>query len=115
MAARHANDRSKRLHHDMKLRDLHILSAVVMRGSMAKAAADLGISQPAISESGSKLEAATKSRLLDRTTRGVEATVFGTALLRRAKVAFYELEQGLNEVETLADHSKGEVCVGCPE
>jgi len=33
----------------LKLRDLHILLVVVQRGSMAKAAAELAISQPAVS------------------------------------------------------------------
>lgn len=115
MAARLDKEWRKRLRHDMKLRDLHILSEVVLRGSMAKATADLGMSQPAISESISRLEVAAKARLLDRTTRGVEATAFGAILLRRAKAAFDELEQGLKDIETLADPSSGEVCVGCPE
>jgi DNA-binding transcriptional LysR family regulator len=99
----------------MKLRDLDILSSVVVRGSMAKAASDLGISQPAISEAIARLEAAAGARLLDRTTRGVEPTVFGLALVKRANVAFDELEQGLREIESLADPTSGDVRVGCPE
>ena len=34
---------------------------------------------------------------------------------RHAKVAFDELEQGLQEIKSLADPSSGEVRVGCPE
>ena len=99
----------------MKLRDLDILSNVVLRGSMAKAASELGISQPAISEAIVRLEAAADARLLDRTTRGVEPTVFGLALVKRATVAFDELEQGLREIESLADPTSGDVRLGCPE
>src|ERR1041385_5976833 len=99
----------------MKLRDLDILSSVVRRGSMAKAASDLGVSQPAISEAIARLEAAADARLLDRTTRGVEPTVFGLALVKRATNAFDELEQGLREIESLADPTSGDVRVGCPE
>jgi DNA-binding transcriptional LysR family regulator len=99
----------------MKLRDLDILSNVVLRGSMAKAASDLGVSQPAISEAIARLEATADARLLDRTPRGVEPTVFGLALVRRATVAFDELEQGLREIESLADPTSGDVRVGCPE
>ena len=33
----------------LKLRDLHLFFTVIQRGSMAKAAAYLGISQPAVS------------------------------------------------------------------
>ena len=39
-------DRARRR---IKLRDLHILLVVAQRGSMAKAAAELAISQPAVS------------------------------------------------------------------
>src|SRR5690242_16404250 len=115
MAVRDRHGASTRVLRRMKLRDLDILSSVVLRGSMAKAACDLGISQPAISEAIARLEAAADARLLDRTTRGVEPTVFGLALMKRAKVAFDELEQGLQEIEALADPTTGEVRVGCPE
>jgi DNA-binding transcriptional LysR family regulator len=115
MTKRDGRARGKRLGRGMKLRDLDILSAVALRGSMAKAAADLGISQPAISESSARLEAAVDARLLDRTTRGVEPTAFGAALVRRTKVAFDELEQGLQEIASLTDPTSGEVRVGCPE
>src|SRR6185437_143857 len=33
----------------IRLRDLHVFSTVAQRGSMAKAAAELGITQPAVS------------------------------------------------------------------
>jgi DNA-binding transcriptional LysR family regulator len=34
----------------LRFRDLHVLSVVVQQGSMAKAAAQLGVSQPSVSE-----------------------------------------------------------------
>ena len=40
----------------LKLRDLHILSAVVQWGGMAKAATHLAMSQPAVSEAIANLE-----------------------------------------------------------
>jgi DNA-binding transcriptional LysR family regulator len=58
----------------VRLRDLHILIAVVQYGSMAKAATQLGVSQPAVSEAIAGLEHALKVRLLDRGRRGVELT-----------------------------------------
>jgi DNA-binding transcriptional LysR family regulator len=99
----------------MKLRDLDILTSVVIHGSMAKAALDLGVSQPAVSDAIARLEAVTGARLLDRTTRGVEATVFGLALVNRATVVFDELDQGMREIEFMADSTRGDVRVGCPE
>ena len=40
----------------LRLRDLHILLAVVQWGSMAKAASHLAMSQPAVSEAVANLE-----------------------------------------------------------
>ena len=98
-----------------KLRELYILSAVVERGSMAKAAAHLAISQPAVSEAIAGLEATLKVRLLDRGPRGIEPTIYGQALLRRGTVVFDELSQGLRDIAHLADPASGEVRIGCPE
>ncbi|HEV3184882.1 MAG TPA: LysR family transcriptional regulator [Xanthobacteraceae bacterium] len=98
-----------------KLRELYILSAVVQRGSMAKAAAHLAMSQPAVSEAIASLEATLKVRLLDRGPRGIEPTIYAQALLRRGTVVFDELSQGLRDIEYLADPAVGEVRIGCPE
>jgi DNA-binding transcriptional LysR family regulator len=98
-----------------KLRELYILSAVVERGSMAKAAAYLAMSQPAVSEAIGGLEATLKVRLLDRGPRGVEPTIYAQALLKRGAVVFDELSQGLRDIAYLADPARGEVRIGCPE
>ncbi len=99
----------------LRLRDLHVFFAVVHCGSMAKAAVDLGVSQPVVSESIADLESTVGVRLLDRGPHGVAPTQFGEALLKRARVAFDELRQGIKEIEHLADPGVGEVCIGCPE
>lgn len=99
----------------VKLRELYILSAVVERGSMAKAAAHLAMSQPAVSEAIASLEGTLKVRLLDRGPRGIEPTIYAQALLRRGTVVFDELAQGLRDIAYLADPATGEVRIGCPE
>ena len=104
-----------RLGRRFKLRDLHILSEVVQRGSMAKAASHLGVAQPSISEAIAGLEAALQVRLLDRSPRGVEPTVYARALLKRVDVVFDELKQGVRDIEFLADPTVGHVTIGCPE
>jgi DNA-binding transcriptional LysR family regulator len=99
----------------LKLRDLHILSAVVDWGSMAKAASHLGMSQPAVSEAITNLEAALRVRLLDRTPRGIEPTIYATALLKHEHAVFDELRQGMKEIEFLANPTAGEVRIAAPE
>jgi len=98
-----------------KLRQLYILSAVVERGSMAKAASHLAMSQPAVSEAIASLEGTLKVRLLERGSRGIEPTIYAQALLKRGTVVFDELSQGLRDIEYLADPATGEVRIGCPE
>jgi DNA-binding transcriptional LysR family regulator len=95
----------------LKLRDLHILAAVVEWGSMAKAASHLAMSQPAVSESIANLEDAVRVRLLDRSARGIEPTLYAHALLKRGHVVFDELRQGIKDLEFLANPALGEVRV----
>ena len=99
----------------IKLRDLQILSAVVRWGSMAKAATHLAMSQPSVSEAMRTLEDALGVRLLDRSHRGIEATIYARALLKRADVVFDELKQGVRDIEFLANPTVGDVTIGCPE
>jgi DNA-binding transcriptional LysR family regulator len=99
----------------LRLRDLHVLLAVVQSGSMAKAAVTLGVSQPVVSEAVADLEAAIGVRLVDRSRRGVTPTLYGEAILARSKTVFDELRQGIRDVEFLAEPSLGEVRIGCPE
>ena len=99
----------------VRLRDLHILLSVVQCGSMAKAAAQLGVSQPAVSEAIAGLERTLDVRLLDRGRRGIEPTTYGLALLNSSKAAFEELRQGIKQIEFLADPTAGELRIACAE
>src|SRR3954463_8533266 len=96
----------------LRLRDLHLFFTVVQWGSMAKAAAQLGMSQPAVSAVVANLEGALGVKLFDRHPQGVVPSVYGEALLRRGTAAFDELKQGIRDIEGLADPSAGEVHVG---
>ena len=99
----------------LKLRDLHVYFAVVECGSMAKAAAQLGVAQPTVSEIIADLEHTFGVRLLDRVPRGVEPTMYGSALLKRGIAAFDELKQSTRDIEFLADPTVGELRIGCAE
>jgi DNA-binding transcriptional LysR family regulator len=99
----------------LRLRDLYVFSTVVRLGSMAKAAQELGVSQPAVSEVIADLEHGLGVKLLDRAPRGVSMTPYGEALERRSVAAFDELKQGIRDLEFLSDPTVGEVRIGCPE
>jgi DNA-binding transcriptional LysR family regulator len=99
----------------LRLRDLYVLFTVIERGSMAKAAAQLGVSTPSISDVIADLEGALGVRLLDRTPKGILPTPYGQALLARASAAFDELRQGIRDIEFISDPAAGEVRIGCSE
>jgi DNA-binding transcriptional LysR family regulator len=107
-------DWTDRIGRRLKLRDLHILLAVVQCGSMAKAASQLSVSNPVISKAMSDLEEELGVRLLDRSPKGVEPTIYAHALLDRGLVAFDELRQAVKHIEFLADPTVGEVRVAAP-
>jgi DNA-binding transcriptional LysR family regulator len=99
----------------ISLRHLHIFLTVSQRGSMAQAAAQLGISQPAVSEVIADLEQTLGVPLFDRSTRGVKPTVYARTMMDRSAAAFDELKQGIRTLEHLADPTAGELWVGCIE
>jgi DNA-binding transcriptional LysR family regulator len=99
----------------LKLRDLHTFLAVIEHGSMAKAAVQLGITQPAVSQIVADLEHIFGVKLFDRTPKGAVPTLYGQALANGGIAAFDELTQAVNHIEFLANPTVGEVCVGCPE
>jgi DNA-binding transcriptional LysR family regulator len=82
---------------------------------MAKAGGYLNMSQSAVSQAIAATEHTLGVRLLDRTSRGVEPTIYASALLRRGQAAFDELRTGVKEIESLADPGAGEVRIACGE
>jgi DNA-binding transcriptional LysR family regulator len=109
------SDWENRIGRRLKLRDLHILATVVQWGSMAKAATQLAMTQPAISSAIANLEDVLRTRLLDRSSKGVVPTIYANALLKRGLVVFDELRQGVKDIEFLSNPTIGEVRIGCSE
>ena len=99
----------------LKLRDLHVLAAVLRWGSMARAAPHLGLSQSGVSESIANLEEVLGVKLLDRSPQGIAPTSYAKALLRRSDAVFDELREGIKEIEQLAHSQAGDVRIACPE
>jgi DNA-binding transcriptional LysR family regulator len=104
---------SERIGRRIRLRDLHILLAVVQCKSMAKAAEHLAISKPVISKAIADLEHVLGVRVLERDRYGAEPTSYGAALLKRGITVFDELREGVKDIEFLADPAAGSVRIGC--
>jgi len=104
---------SERIGRRIRLRDLHILLAVVQCKSMAKAAEHLAISKPVISKVIADLEHVLGVRVLERDRHGAEPTSYGAALLKRGITVFDELREGVKDIEFLVDPEAGDVRIGC--
>lgn len=104
--------RQDRIFQRLRFRDLRMVEAIASRGSMAGAAADLGLSQPAISKAIADLERDLGAAVFDRNARGVLLTASGKVLVRRGRVILDELRHGLDEIENISDPTAGFVRLG---
>ncbi|WP_019396799.1 LysR family transcriptional regulator [Pseudomonas aeruginosa] len=87
--------------------------AVAREGTFTRAAAQLGVTQSALSQSISGLEARLQIRLLTRTTRSVSPTAAGERLLNAIGNRFDEIEAELDELSALRDKPSGTVRITC--
>lgn len=81
-------------------------------GSVGRAAAELGISQPALSKTIRRLEDRLQVRLFERTPVGMQPTAAGQALARHARLIAAELRNAESEVAQLRGGVTGQVDIG---
>ena len=95
------------------LADLRAFVAVVKLRSFRAAAAEMHLSQPALSRRIDKLEKALGLRLLKRTTRKVDVTAVGREFSARAERVLNGLEESLLGMRDVARRVTGEITLAC--
>lgn len=95
------------------LNDLFAFVTVAREGSFTRAAAKLGVTQSALSQSIRNLEARLHIRLLTRTTRSVSPTAAGERLVTTIGTRFDEIESELAAVTALQEKPAGTVRITC--
>ena len=95
------------------LNDLLSVVTVAREGSCTRAAGVLGVTQSALSQAISGLEARLQIRLLTRTTRSVSPTVAGERLLQAIGNRFDEIEAELDILTQMRDKPAGTVRITC--
>ncbi|MDD0813273.1 LysR family transcriptional regulator [Curvibacter sp. HBC28] len=95
------------------LNDLLAFVTVAREGSFTRAAATLGVTQSALSQTIRGLEERLKIRLLTRTTRSVSPTPAGERLMNAIGHRFDEIEAELDELTALRDKPAGTVRITC--
>jgi len=93
--------------------DLLSFVTVARAGTFTRAAAQLGVTQSALSQSVSGLEARLQIRLLTRTTRSVSPTAAGERLLSTIGSLFDEIQAELDELSAMHDRPTGTVRITC--
>jgi len=96
-----------------KLDDLQAFVAVARAGSFTRAAATLGVTQSALSQTIRALEARLQIRLLTRTTRNVAPTEAGERLLHGIGQSLDHVQAALTQLLQTRDKPAGLVRITC--
>jgi len=96
----------------MELRDLEYFAVVAEHAHLGRAAAALGLSQPALSKSLRRLESALQTKLVKRTVKGVELTLEGATLLTRVSELRVSLQNVAREINEVGEGRVGRLRVG---
>lgn len=85
----------------ISLRGLEVFEALARSGTVAQAALDTGLSQPAVSQQMRNLETALSTTLIDHSRRPMRLTPAGRGFLRHATAALSELRVATSEVSVM--------------
>src|SRR5688572_25732255 len=97
------------------LNDLLYFVTVAREGSFTRAAALLSVTQSALSQAISGLEARLQIRLLTRTTRSVSLTEAGERLVKAIGRRLEEIESEVDALTQMRDKPAGTVRITCGE
>jgi DNA-binding transcriptional LysR family regulator len=98
---------------NLDLAELRAFIAVADHASFSAAAAELHLSQSALSRRIERLENALGAKLFERTTRKVALSAVGREFLRRARELLDGLEESMMNIREVAEKMRGEVTVAC--
>lgn len=96
----------------LRLKDLHLLRAVATHRSLSRAAAELGVTQPAVTKALKDLEVLVGQPLFTRTTRALAPTEMGLLLMQCAAPLLAEIDLLARRIEAQRHGLGGQRKVG---
>ncbi|HEY2437621.1 MAG TPA: LysR family transcriptional regulator [Solirubrobacteraceae bacterium] len=93
----------------MNLRQLEYFVAIADAGSVTRAAEQLFVSQPSLSQQIAALEQELGGQLLERLPRGVRLTAAGQSLLPEARAAIHHADRGRHAVRSALELEAGQI------
>ena len=98
----------------MEVHQLAYFESVSRHLHFTRAAEELNVAQPSVSQQIRKLEAELGTPLFHRMKRNVALTEAGTLFLRHARAVLQQLDEARVEVQELTGLRKGSLAVGAP-
>lgn len=98
----------------MELRQLRYFVEIVSAGSISKAADNLNVAQPALSQQIRSLERELGVELLARHARGIRASEAGRVLHQRALAILRDIDLTKELLAEVSDSPRAEIAVGLP-
>ncbi len=98
----------------MDVRQLRYFVKIAECGSFSRAALELNVAQPALSQHVANVEAELGVQLLRRSTKGVTLTECGETLLGHAEAILRQFDNAARAVRNQASDPEGTVSVGLP-
>jgi DNA-binding transcriptional LysR family regulator len=96
----------------IELRQLRYFEAIARHGSFRRAASELNLAQPALSQQIKRLERELGNELFDRSGRFVRLTPVGESMLPHARQILGEVESARLEVDEFSGLARGQVTIG---
>lgn len=98
---------------NINLRQIRAFTVVAEKGSFVAAAAELNLSQPALSQSIRLLEEHIGSALFNRTTRSVYLTQLGEGFLPHARDLLLRFDSIMDDLQDVVSRKRGQVTIAC--
>src|SRR2546421_5744198 len=109
-------DRAEQLHHALlsrlKMRHLVLLENVARHRTLSRVAAEMGLTQPAITKGLHEIEDLLMPRLFERTSRGLTPTAAGEAVLAHTHTALADLESTVRDLAAIEAGLHGRLRIG---
>src|SRR5690606_25165045 len=96
----------------IKLRQLLLVSVLGESGNLRRAAAQLAMTQPTATRLLHEVEAALGVKLFERSRRGMEPTLYGAEMIRRAHALLADLDAAHEGIRALAEGAAGTLTIG---
>src|SRR4051812_44257934 len=97
---------------NFKPRHLQLLVAMDEFRNIRKVADHVNVTQPAVSKALAEMEKGLGARLFERTSRGINPTVYGECMIRHARTMLLGLNQARDELRGLMSGSHGKTTIG---